>query len=172
MALSPSLRKGALLVHVTTSIGWFGTVAVFLSLAVTGATSSDPGLARACYAVMGIVGWAVIVPASLASLVSGVISSLGTPWGLFRYYWVTIKLAITVIATAVLLVHMQPITHLADLAAHSGWDPLTAGGLRSQLVLQAALALAALVTTTALSVFKPQGRTRYGLRRLEAQRTS
>ena len=87
MAFGLRVRKGALLVHVATSIGWFGTVAVFLALAVTGATSSDPGLARACYAVMGVVGWAVIVPASLASLATGVVSSLGTPWGLFRYYW-------------------------------------------------------------------------------------
>jgi len=172
MALSPRARKAVLLVHVTTSVGWLGTVAGFLVLAVTGATSGDPELARACYAVMGVVGWAAIVPAALASLASGVVSSLGTPWGLFRYYWITIKLAITVIATAGLLVHMQPISHVAALAANPAWDASSAGGLRSLLILQSVLALLALVTAITLSLYKPPGRTHYGIRRLAQQRTS
>lgn len=171
MAFSPRARKAALLVHVTTSVGWLGTVAVFFALAVSGATSADPELSRACYAVMGVVGWAVIVPASVASFASGVVSSLGTPWGLFRYYWVTIKLAVTVVATAVLLVHMQPISHVAVLAANPAWDASTAGGLRSLLILQSVLAVLALGAVTALSVYKPPGRTQYGLRRLAQHRT-
>lgn len=172
MTFSPQARKAALLVHVTTSVGWLGTVAGFLALAITGGTSADPELARACYAVMGVIGWAAIVPAALASFASGVVSSLGTPWGLFRYYWVTIKLTITLIATAVLLVHMQPISHVAALAANPAWDASTAGGLRSLLILQSVLALLALATATTLSVYKPPGRTQYGIRRLAQQRTS
>lgn len=178
MAFGPRARKAALLVHVPASIGWFGTDAGCLARAISGATSSNPELTRACYAVMGVIGWAAIVPAALASFASGVVSSLGTQWGLFRYYWVTIKFTVTVtvsvIATAVLLVHMQPITHVAALAANPAWDASTAGGLRSLLVPQSVLAILALdtATVTTLSVYEPPGRTQYGIRCLAQQRTS
>jgi hypothetical protein len=53
--------------------------------------------------------WIVIVPLSLAALLTGVVQSLGTPWGLFRHRWIVAKLALTVVATVLLLVHTQPI---------------------------------------------------------------
>ena len=53
------------------------------------------------------------VPLALASLVTGIISSLGTTWGLFRYYWVLVKLGLTSLATLALLVHTRPISSAA-----------------------------------------------------------
>ncbi|MEO7015083.1 MAG: DUF2269 domain-containing protein, partial [Leifsonia sp.] len=73
----------ALTAHVTTSIGWVGAVAVFLALAVAGLTNQNAELVRSSYAVMGLIGWVVIVPLCFASFATGVISSLGTSWGLF-----------------------------------------------------------------------------------------
>ncbi|MEO7015125.1 MAG: DUF2269 domain-containing protein, partial [Leifsonia sp.] len=96
----------------------------------------------------------------------------GTSWGLFRHYWVVIKLAITVVATIVLLIHMQPITHIAALASKASW---TTGGLepvRTELVIEPAVALLALLVATALSTYKPQGRTPYGQRILPARTAS
>ena len=34
---------------------------------------------------------------------SGLVQSLGTEWGLFRYYWIVAKLSLTVVATMVLM---------------------------------------------------------------------
>lgn len=48
-------------------------------------------------------------PFSLAALLTGVVQSVGTAWGLLRHYWVIAKLLITVLATLLLLVHMQPV---------------------------------------------------------------
>jgi hypothetical protein len=48
---------------------------------------------------MELVGWAVLVPLALASFVTGVVLSDGTPWGLFRHYWVVISLGLTILAT-------------------------------------------------------------------------
>src|SRR6266849_388716 len=117
MLMSPRLRKLVLTAHVLASVGWFGAVAVFLALAVAGLTSRNAELARAAYLVMELTGWFVIVPLCVASLLTGLVSSLGTTWGLFRHYWVLIKLLMTVPATAVLLVHMQPISLLSGVAA-------------------------------------------------------
>lgn len=61
-----------------------------------------------------VVDHYVIVPFSVACLLTGLVQSLGTVWGLLRHYWVIAKLLITVAATVLLLVHMQPVGHLAD----------------------------------------------------------
>ncbi len=39
MIMPPQLRKLALTVHVTASVGWLGAVAAFLALAIAGLTS-------------------------------------------------------------------------------------------------------------------------------------
>ena len=45
-------------------------------------------MVRAAYLVTALIGWLVIVPLSFAVLVTGLVQSLGTEWGLFRHYWV------------------------------------------------------------------------------------
>jgi hypothetical protein len=154
-------------VHVTSSVGWLGAVACFLALAVAGLTSDDAQRMRSADVAMNLTAWLVIVPLCFTSFLSGLISSLGTPWGLFRHYWVLVKLLITIPATLVLLVHMQPISFLADVAAKTT-SPLPGAdlhGLRNQLVAAAAVALLVLLVLTALSIYKPRGMTRYGWRR-------
>jgi ABC-type anion transport system duplicated permease subunit len=79
----------------------------------------------------------VIVPLSFASLVTGIVSSLGSPWGLFRHYWVVLKLAMTILATAVLLIHTRPIRFVADVAAEGTLVRTDLRDVRTQLVADA-----------------------------------
>jgi hypothetical protein len=157
--LSPIWRKVALSGHVTSSVGWLGAVVAFLVLAIIGLRGNgNEGLVRSAYVSMEAIGWYVILPFSLASLISGLIQSLGTQWGLFRYYWVVAKLVITVGASALLLLHMTVMTTVAEAA--------TAGALlgdhlrnpRVQLAGDAAAAVVVLSIAVGLSVFKPEGR--------------
>ena len=99
MTLTPNLRKLALIAHVTFSVGWLGAVAAFLSLAIAGLTSQDAQLVRSADLAMDLTACFVIVPLCFASFVTGIVSSLGTPWDLFRHYWVLVKLLITIPAT-------------------------------------------------------------------------
>lgn len=110
--MTPGVRKLALTAHVTCSVGWLGAVAGFLALAIAGLTTRDLQALRSSYVAMNLTGWYVIVPLCFASLVTGLIQALATPWGLFRHCWVVTKLLIAIIATIVLLVHMRPITSL------------------------------------------------------------
>ncbi len=64
-------------------------------------------------------GWFVLVPFSVASLLTGLTQALGTPWGLFRHYWVLIKLLINVVATIILLLYMQTLDELAGIAGRT-----------------------------------------------------
>jgi hypothetical protein len=102
------VRKLALTTHVASSVGWLGAVAAFLALAIAGLTGQNEQLGRAAYLAMHMTTWFVIVPLSFAALLTGLVQSLGTNWGLFRHYWVMAKLVLTVLATIILLVHTQP----------------------------------------------------------------
>jgi hypothetical protein len=162
MTLTPRLRQFLLTAHITCSVGWLGAVACFLVLAVAGLAGTDANLARAAYLAMELsAGW-VILPLSLAALATGVLQSLGTHWGLFRHYWVVAKLLITVVSTLLLLLHLQPVRHMAGAAAGVAWPGTDLHALQVQLVANAAAAVVALLAATALSVYKPSGLTPYG----------
>jgi hypothetical protein len=169
--MAPRVRKLALTAHVTASVGWLGAVATFLALAVAGLTREDAQMVRAAYLAMQVVAWFVIVPLCLASLLTGFVSSLGTTWGLFRHYWVVVKLLMTLPATILLLVHIQPIGRMAGVAAERALSPTDFGELRIQLTAEAGAALLVLLVATILSVYKPPGMTRYGWKKQLAQRT-
>jgi hypothetical protein len=171
MIMTSGVRKLALIAHVTSSLGWFGAVAAFLALSLVGMTSQDAHLARAAYLAMEVTTRYVIVPLALVSLLSGIVSSLGTKWGLFRYYWVLLKLVITVLATLILLAHLQPIERLATVAATT---TVSGAGLRDaqlNMVVASGAALVVLLTLTALSVYKPRGMTPFGQRKQQEQST-
>jgi hypothetical protein len=165
--MTPGLRKFALTAHVTASVGWLGAVAGFLALAIAGLTSQDAQRVRAAYLAMDVTGWFVIVPLSLASLLTGLIQSLGTTWGLFRHYWVLVKFLITIFATALLLVHLGPTTYLAGVAVKTTLSSADLHGPRIQLVADAGAALLTLLVATVFSVYKPRGLTPYGRRKLQ-----
>jgi hypothetical protein len=162
--MSPVVRKLALVAHVTCSVGWLGAVAAFLMLSIAGVRTDDVEQARSVYVAMKVVAWAAILPASMASLATGLIQSLGTSWGVIRHYWVIAKLLLTVLATALLLLHMQVVDTAADVARTMTSPDMDLGTLRTQLVFDASAALGLLVVTTTLSIFKPRGLTRYGRR--------
>lgn len=170
MTLGPGLRKLALTAHVACSVGWLGAVAGFLALAVAGLASRDPRTAAAVYPAMELITIYVIVPLSLASLLTGIIQSLGTPWGLFRHYWVLVKLLLTSLATVVLVLQQGPISYLGDAARAASVPIADLRALGTSMVIHAVGGLLVLLMTTILSVYKPRGLTRYGQRKQHEQR--
>jgi uncharacterized membrane protein len=164
--MSSRTRDLSLTVHILASIGWFGAVLAFLALAIAGLASPAPRLATASYLAMQLATRYAILPLCFASLATGILQSLATRWGLFRHYWVVIKLVLTLLATAVLLLHTRPIDQLATLAGRADIAPADHHAIRIQLVFDASAALIVLITATALAVYKPRGLTRRGLRTL------
>jgi hypothetical protein len=162
--MTPRLRKFALTAHVTFSVGWLGTVASFQALAIAALTSRELETVRSSYLAMELTGWYVIVPFCLASLVTGLVVSLGTPWGLFRHYWVLVKFLITVISALILFGFTQTLSSLGDLAADATLSMPELRNLNQSPALHSGGGLLALLVTTILAVYKPWGMTRYGRR--------
>jgi len=166
MTLTPRVRKFVLTAHVTASVGWLGAVAGFLALAIAAMASPDTQVVRAANLTMEVTGWFVLLPLSLTSLLTGLVQSLGTPWGLFRHYWILAKLLINVLATIVLLLYMQTLGHLAGEARDATPSAADLRELSSPSpVLHAGAALVLLLVATGLSIYKPRGVTPYGQRK-------
>jgi hypothetical protein len=162
--MTPGLRKLMLTVHLTCSVGWIGAVVAYLALGIAALTGRDAQTVRAAWIAMELTGWFAIVPLAVASLLTGLVMSLGTPWGLFRHYWVLITLVLTILSTVVLLLHMPTVSFVAREAdgaalARLGGDLFHAGG-----------GLLVLLVITALNVYKPRGMTRYGWRKQREER--
>jgi hypothetical protein len=168
MTMTPGFRKLALTVHLTFSLGWLGAVAAYLALGVSTVTSQNAETVRAAWIAMELTGWFVIVPLALAALLTGLVMSLGSSWGLFRHYWVLITFVLTILSTVVLLLHMPTVSSLADVAREADGAHLV--GLGGDL-FHAAGGLLVLLVITALNVYKPQGMTPYGWRKQHEQRT-
>ena len=166
--MSPALRKFVLIVHLTSSLGWVGAVFAYSALGVTAATRQDLQTVRGAWIAMELTGWFVIVPLAAIALLTGVVISLGTPWGLFRHYWVLISLALTILATVILLLHMPSVSGTATIAR--GSDDAQLRQLGGDLG-HALGGLVVLLVVTVLNVYKPQGLTPYGWRRQDESRT-
>lgn len=164
--MTPRVRQATLTVHVVLSVGWLGSVAAFLALSIAGLTNADAQVMRGAYLSMDLIGRYVIVPLSLASTASGIFQALASPWGLFKHYWVAVKLFLTVLSTLLLLLHQFTAVATAaervSLAALGTLPREEVGRIGTQLVFDAGLALLVLVAITVLSIFKPWGRTPYG----------
>jgi hypothetical protein len=165
MMMTSGLRRFTFTAHITSSLGWVGAVIAFLALAVIGFTSDDELTVRGAYLVMAPAAWFVLVPLAHASLLSGIVLSLGTTWGLFRHYWVVVKLLITVFSTVILLIYMGTFRQMAGVAAGPAID--LAVVRNASPIVHAILALVLLIAATVLGVYKPLGMTAYGRRQHE-----
>ncbi len=168
--MTPRLRRLALTVHLTFSVGWIGAVVAYLALVVAAINSQDTQTMRAAWIAMELTGWFAIVPLSLASLFTGLVMSLSTKWGLFRHYWVLFSLVLTIFATVILLQHMQTVSYFAGIAAETDSADISElrGGLQGEL-LHAGVGLLVLLVIQVLNVYKPRGMTPYGWRKQHEQ---
>ena len=172
MAMAPQLRKFILTAHVTSSVGALGAVTAFLALAVTGLIEADPRISGPAYIAMDVIASLVIVPLVFASLATGLVQSLGTAWGLFRHYWVLVKFVLTILVAVVLLLQMDLINYVAGVAKDIPPSGADLRDPRSSLALHAIGGLLVLLGTSALSVYKPRGMTRYGWRKQHEERAA
>ncbi|MGX1882397.1 DUF2269 domain-containing protein [Streptomyces sp. NPDC055287] len=147
-------RRALLVTHVAASVGWLGLTIGLLALGITAYTTGSPTTTRAAYTSMKVFGDWLVAPVALLSLATGLVLSLGTPWGLARHRWVWVKFWLTLITGAATVFALRP----AISAAAALGTP------DSSLVAAPVVASSAYFFMTAISVLKPWGLTRRGRR--------
>jgi hypothetical protein len=165
--VSPSQYKLLLAAHIIVSVGWLGVVFARLVLGLAALRTSAPDIFAALYVSIGVLNVA-FPPLAVGTIVSGVLLSLGTRWGLLQHYWVVTKL---VLAVGVIVTALQLADRLVrqSLAAPSG--PAAAAGpilgFASAPTLVISLAVVHLLmlgAATVISVYKPWGKTWFARR--------
>lgn len=164
--MSPSVRRLALAVHLTSSVGWIGAVVAYIALGVAVVTR-DSETVRSAWTAMEILGWYVLIPMALGSWASGLVLSLGSRWGLFRHYWVLFAFVLTTLATVILIAHMPDVSSVANAVRAA--DPADLDQNGGDL-FHSVLALVLLLVIQILNLYKPAGLTRYGWRKNQQQR--
>src|SRR5215212_400940 len=151
--LPPRWRKLLLTVHVSVAAGLIGADLALLTLAVSGWRGSDPA---SVYPAMSLVSRWVVAPLAVAALTTGVLQAVLGPYGLLRYWWVTLKLAITLLLTGLVLFVVVPrLRGAADSALGPASEALT-DAERVAFVVVFSLAVAAIVLMAGLAVAKPR----------------
>ncbi|OEU96147.1 hypothetical protein AN216_22170 [Streptomyces oceani] len=150
--------------HVIVSVGWLGLTLCLLTLAIAGATSEASTTDEMAYRAMRTFSDWLLAPLALLTALSGLVLSLGTPWGLARHWWVWIKFVLTLALIAASLLALRGVIgHAADQVAAG------AEVHAQDLVMGPAVSLTAYVFLTAISVLKPWGLTRHGQRKRDAE---
>lgn len=163
LKLSPALRKFWLTLHVGFSVSWLGMSAAMTGLSLIGLLTHDLELRRAAYAIMHLFDLTLIIPLVLLSLITGLIVALGTPWGLFHYWWVVVKLVISL--GIVGFAAAQENFWVRGLAEQTARQPASqVDALARALVICMVSFFVALWIATILSIYKPWGRTAWGER--------
>ena len=142
--LAGKTRKAVLVVHFLSAGAWFGIDLALVTLVVTALTNSE--LRVHALSIAGLVAIWPMFTASLICLASGVVLSLGSKYGLVRYWWVLAKLAINIVFS-ILIVSGLRITLNHPFTADIG-----------SLLGPSIVAPTLLLTAYFLSTFKPWGR--------------
>lgn len=164
--LTPSWRKTILVLHIAGGVGWMGLDTGLLILAATGLTTGSARTAAACYTAIGLLVPPAVPALSLIMLATGLMLGLGTKWGLLRYWWVLVKLALGLVLTALVFFALLPVTSALPEAVASAGDGggsavrAALGAAPVQLMFPPVVSFLALGFALALSVFKPWGRVR------------
>lgn len=168
--LRPRARKVWLTLHVGFSVGWLGAGLGMVVLSLVGATTTDLALRHASYALMHIFDLTLVIPLVLLSIITGLVVSLGTQWGLIKHWWVLIKFGISLGIVAVAAAWENFLVR--SLATDTGIAPAVAADGRGWQLAGCLLGFViALWVATTLSVWKPGQRTRWGKRDLPARQT-
>ncbi len=158
--LGTRTRKGVLVVHIVSAGAWIGIDIVMAVFVFSALFAADDNTRALCYRALELFAVWPLLAAGLVCLASGVVLGLGTKWGLVRYWWVAIKLALNILLTA-----LVPIALGAEVAKAAEQGRLFAAGEPASLavgdlIFPPIVSPTLLLVAFVLAVFKPWGRIR------------
>ena len=106
--LGARTRKGVLVVHIVSAGVWIGIDVVMAVVIFTALLADDDNTKALCYRALELFAVWPLIATGLVCLASGVVLGLGTKWGLVRYWWVAVKLALNVLLVALVPVALRP----------------------------------------------------------------
>jgi hypothetical protein len=158
--LGARTRKGVLVVHIVSAGAWLGIDVVLGLLVFTSIGTADPGTRALCYQALELFAVWPLFTMGAVCLASGVVLGLGSRYGLVKYWWVAVKLALNLVLTILVLVALRTgVRELAEVGRQlAAGERMVAGP--GDMVFPPIVSTTALLVAMVLSVFKPWGRIR------------
>jgi hypothetical protein len=164
-----------MLLHIVCGVGWMGADIVLFILLSTGLTTDDGAVAAACYRAVSVFVPIAVPALSLGMLATGLVLGWGTRWGLLRYWWVLVKLALATVMVVLVFVSLLPgVNDLedADAALSAGAVRESLGSAPETMMFPPVVSFLMLATAAILSVYKPWRQTPWSTRRASQHGTS
>ncbi len=151
-------------IHVLSACTWLGSIASVVLLQCLRGWSNDLHEVSALNLHFSIMDFALIIPGTVGSLVTGFFICKTTSWGFFRYRWVIAKWVLTLygIVTGSALLgpwQLQMVALSGGAAETQGLTP-DYDLIRLAFTLVGLVQVLVLVLTVAISIRKPWGRRR------------
>lgn len=157
LRLSPRARKVVLITHIASAGSWLGLDLALGILVLTAFTADAQPAAVAAASIASLATWPLIT-IGLLTLASGLVLGLGSKFGLVRYWWVLVKLALNLVLVALVVLVLAPGTGVLAASALDALDSGTSVELRSTLVFPPIVSSTAVIVAMSLAVIKPWGR--------------
>ena len=161
--LGRTARRSWLIVHIGCAVGWMGADVLLAILTLTARFTADAELAAAAYRSARLLIPIAVPVLAFGMLVTGIVLGAGSQWGLARYWWVLVKLAIGVVLTILVVVLLVPgaLSIPGGLQGTADQVRELVGDASRDLMFPPLVSFTALGIALVLSVLKPWGRTRW-----------
>lgn len=164
MSYKLSIKKKQLIIiiHVLSVICWLGGAMVMLLLG-TYMLNAENG-EQLYYTVenLHLIDVVMIRYTALVTLITGILLSVWTNWGLLKHYWILIKLILTILLICFGIAYMSSwLSQLVSIAQQGRFVALSDAAFLNtaySLIGGAIANIGALIFMTAISYFKPFGK--------------
>jgi hypothetical protein len=158
--MSRTARRFTLVVHIASAGSWLGIDVAMAVVIATAAFTPDHATRAASLRVLELITVWPLLGCGLVCLLSGLVLGWGSTWGVLRYRWVTVKLALNIVLTALVVVALRPeVTHQAAQARRALAGETVTFDL-TNLIYPPTVSPTLLLVAMTLSVVKPWGRIR------------
>jgi uncharacterized membrane protein len=150
-------KRWLLILHILFSAIMLGNMVAFLIFSITIAASGDSSTTKACYHAMNILANTSVKASTIGATVTGILLSIWSKWGLFRYYWILVKEGLTLLSIGLNFWGMYRWTLEAlTLKQENGTGEFFV--VEAELWTGILLQIISLVIMYVISVFKPWGK--------------
>ena len=171
--LSPKNRSWVKAAHVASMGAWVGASFSMNILILASSPSSGEGL-YATNSALKLIDDFILIPSAIISLLTGLLISWLTPWGFFKWRWITLKWILTIGVILLGTFGLGPwVNGMTELSAADRLTVLqnpTYDNYRQMLRFFSSPILLMLITMVLVSVIKPWGRSKSEAARIKNSR--
>ena len=153
-------KRWLLSAHILCAVAWLGAALCSLIFSLTALFTIDAHLLNATYVFADILDKAILRGGAIGALITGILLSVLTQWGLIRFYWIIVKEIVSVLCIVVGIIISGWNDNAISLTAHKGLqvfhNPLYLTN-RTLVFMGICFQILALSGVIVISVFKPWG---------------